>query len=277
MTSQTVKHERFKALHDGAAFVMPNAWDAGTARALVSRGFEALGTTSAGYAITVAKRDSAGRLTREEILGNARVVARSVEVPVSGDLENGFGDAPADCADTVRLALEAGLVGGSIEDATGRPDDPIYPLEVAVERVRAAAEASVDRPFLLTARAENFLFDRPDLADTITRLRAFEAAGADVLYAPGLPDLEAIQAVCAKLSKPVNVVMGLSGAAFDLATLEAAGVRRVSTGGAIARFAFAAVLRAAEEIRDRGSFEFAAEAIADREVGAVLTHRGVRP
>ncbi|WP_180901289.1 isocitrate lyase/PEP mutase family protein [Martelella soudanensis] len=257
MTTQAEKFERFRALHsrDGA-FVMPNPWDAGTARLLANLGFEALATTSAGLAFSLGRSDSAADLSRQEILANARAIVEATDLPVSADLENGFGDAPGDCALTIRLAIETGLAGGSIEDATGRRDDPIYDFETAVERVRAAAEAKAGRPFLLTARSENFLWQRPDLADTIRRLQAFSEAGADVLYAPGLPDLNAIRTVCRAVDKPVNVVMGLQGENYSVETLARAGVKRISVGGSFARAALAGLKRAADEVLREGTFSY---------------------
>ncbi len=262
MAEQQTKFERFKALHlRDEAFIIPNPWDAGSARILAGLGFEALATTSAGYAFSKGKRDSFASLTRGEILDNAAEIVGASDLPVSADLEDGFGAEPEICAETIRLAAAAGLVGGSIEDATGDPARPIYDLSHAVERVQAAAEASPKLPFLLTARAENFLWERPDLDDTIRRLQAFSAAGADVLYAPGLPDIDAIRTVCAAVDKPVNVVMGLKGPRYSVAELSAAGVRRVSVGGSFARAALGALLRAAEEVKSSGTFNYAAEAI----------------
>ncbi len=262
MAEQQTKFERFKALHQrDEAFVIPNPWDAGSARILAGLGFEALATTSAGYAFSKGKRDSFASLTRGEILDNAAEIVGASDLPVSADLEDGFGAEPEICGETIRLAAAAGLVGGSIEDATGDPARPIYDLSHAVERVQAAAEASRKLPFLLTARAENFLWERPDLDDTIRRLQAFSAAGADVLYAPGLPDIDAIRTVCAAVDKPVNVVMGLKGPRYSVAELSAAGVRRVSVGGSFARAALGALLRAAEEVKSSGTFGYAADAI----------------
>ncbi len=272
MSEQIAKFERFKALHQQAqAFVIPNPWDAGSARLLASLGFEALATTSAGYAFSKGKRDSAASLTRGEILENASEIVRATHLPVSADLEDGFGAAPDACAETIRLACAIGLVGGSIEDATGDPATPIYDLAHAVERVQSAAEAARDLPFLLTARAENFLCGRPDLDDTIRRLQAFSAAGAHVLYAPGLPDLEAIRTVCAAVDKPVNVVMGLRGPSYSVAELSAAGVRRVSVGGSFARAALGALMRAAQEVRMLGTFSYAAEALPGKEIIALMS------
>ncbi|MAM09244.1 MAG: 2-methylisocitrate lyase [Rhizobiaceae bacterium] len=274
MTSQTEKYAAFKALHEAeGAFVMPNPWDAGSAKMLANLGFGALATTSAGLAFSLGKRDSAAALTREEVLENARAIVEATDLPVSTDLENGFGDLPEDCANTVRLAAATGLAGGSIEDATGRSDDPIYAFEPAVERVRAAAEAVRDLPFLLTARAENFLWGRPDLDDTIRRLQAFERAGADVLYAPGLPDLDAIKTVCDAVSRPVNVVMGLSGPVFSVDALSRAGVRRVSVGGSFARAALGALRQAAEEVLNKGTFTYSRSALPDTEAARLTADR----
>lgn len=272
MPDQTEKFERFRALHAGArAFVIPNPWDAGSARLLASLGFDALATTSAGYAFSKGKLDSFAALTRDEILANAAEIVGATDLPVSADLEDGFGAAPETCAETVALACGIGLVGGSIEDATGDPAAPIYELPQAVERVRAAAEAARDLPFLLTARAENFLWGRPDLDDTIERLQAFSAAGADVLYAPGLPDLEAIRTVCAAVDKPVNVVMGLRGPRFSVDELSDAGVRRISVGGSFARAALGALMRAAQEVRTAGTFDYATEALPASAITALMS------
>ena len=262
MFDQGFRFERLKALHHGdKAFVIPNPWDAGSARLLASLGFEALATTSAGYAFSKGKRDSFAGLGRGEILENAAEIVAATDLPVSADLEDGFGAAPEICAETVRMACQVGLVGGSIEDATGDPDAPIYDISQAVDRIRAAAEAARDLPFLLTARAENYLWGRPDLADTIKRLRAFSAAGADVLYAPGLPDLEAIRTVCRAVDKPVNVVMGLKGKSYSVSELSEAGARRISVGGSFARAALGALMRAAEEVKLSGTFGYAVDAM----------------
>jgi 2-methylisocitrate lyase-like PEP mutase family enzyme len=266
------KFKLFRALHDGTeAFVMPNPWDAGSARLLAAAGFSALATTSAGYAFSVGKRDSFASLSRDEILENASAIVNAVDVPVSADLEDGFGPAAADCARTIRAASAVGLVGGSIEDATGNADDPIFEFEAAVERVSAAAEAASTLPFVLTARAENFLWGRPDLGDTIKRLQAFGEAGADVLYAPGLPDLNAIAQICRSVDQPVNVVMGLSGPRYTVHELSEAGVRRISVGGVLARAAYGAVIRAAQEMATDGSFGFATKAAPDAEIAAMMS------
>jgi 2-methylisocitrate lyase-like PEP mutase family enzyme len=261
----------FRALHERpGAFVIPNPWNAGTARILTALGFEALATTSAGYAFSVGLRDSAVGITRDGVLENAKSIVDATHLPVSADLLNGFGRTPEICAATIRLGSEIGLAGGSIEDATGDPGDPIYEFQLAVERVSAAAEAARDCQFLLTARAENFLHGRPDLDDTIRRLQAFAEAGADVLYAPGLPSLDAIKAVCASVSRPVNVLMGFKGATFSVDDLAAAGVKRISVGGAFARAAIGAFIRAAREVKEKGTFAFAADAIPHAEVSGYM-------
>lgn len=271
MSGQKEKFEKFKALHHGpGAFVMPNPWDAGSAILLESLGFKALATTSAGYAFSKGKRDSAAALSRDELLGNAAEIVNATALPVSADLENGFGRAPQSCADTIRQAASIGLSGGSIEDASGDASDPIYDFTLAVERVQAAAEAASGQPFLLTARAENHLWGRPDLDDTIRRLQAFAQAGADVLYAPGLPDIAAIRTVCASVDKPVNVVMGLGGPVYSTAELAEAGVRRISVGGSFARAAWGGLLRAAQEVSAQGTFTYARDAMPDGEVVALL-------
>ena len=257
--------ESFRNLHyRPGVFVVPNPWDAGSAKLLESLGFEALATTSAGYAFSLGRPDAAAAVDRDETLANIRAIVEATSLPVSADLENGFGDDPQACAETIRMAAASGLVGGSIEDATGRPSDPIYPIAVAVERVAAAVAAAraLPFPFILTARAENLITGRPDLADTIRRLEAFAAAGADVLYAPGLTTRDAISSVVRAVApKPVNVVMGLSNATFSLVELGDLGVKRVSLGSSLARAAFGALLRASREVRDAGTFTFSREAM----------------
>lgn len=270
--TQAEKAERFQALHARpGAFVIPNPWDAGTARILTALGFEALTTTSAGLAFTLGRRD--GAATRDETLANAKAIVDTTDLPVAADLENGFGHTPEAAAETVRLAAEvAGLVGGSIEDATGDPGRPIYQFQHAVERFAAAVEAAraLPFPFVLVGRAENFLHGRPDLDDTIRRLQAFEAAGADALYAPGLTRPEDIRAVCAAVGKPVNVVMGLKGASLSVAELAALGVRRISVGSALSRAALGAFVRAAREIREQGTFRFAEDALPMAEANGFM-------
>lgn len=268
-TAQHRKAAAFRALHAApGAFVIPNPWDAGSARILAAQGFAALATTSAGLAFSLGRRD--GRASRAETLANAAAIVAATDLPVSADLENGFGHAPEDCVATLRDALATGLVGGSIEDATGDPARPIYDFAQAVERVAAAAASLRGQPFVLTARAENFLHGRPDLDDTIRRLQAFAAAGAEVLYAPGLTDLAQIRTLCAAVDRPVNVVMGLVGRPFTVTQLAEAGVRRISLGGSLARTALGALVRAAREIRDEGGFSFAGGALTSAQAEAMM-------
>ena len=259
---QYEKARCFRQLHESeGAFVIPNPYDAGTARLLEQLGFEALATTSSGYAFTQGRRD--GGLTREQALEGVRLIAEGTDLPVSADLENGFGDAPEMAAETIRLAAEAGAVGGSIEDSTQRKDSPIYDLQLAAERVRAAADAAkrLAIPFTLTARAENYLYGRRDLNDTIRRLQAYQEAGAHVLYAPGLTTKDDIAAVVKSVDRPVNVLMGLKDVQLRLADLSSLGVKRVSVGGGLARAALGAFLRAAREMRKDGTFAWAEEAV----------------
>lgn len=277
METQETKFERFKSLHfQESAFVIPNPWDAGSARILTAIGFEALATTSAGYAFSVGKRDSFASLSQSEILANAKAIVGATDLPVSADLEDGFGSSPEDCADTVIRACSVGLVGGSIEDATGDQNQPIFDMLQSVERIEAAVEAAKGRPFFLTARAENFLWGRADLSDTIRRLQAFSEAGADVLYAPGLPSITAIKTVCEEVGKPVNVVMGLGGPSYSVQELTDVGVRRISVGGSFARAASGALRRAAEEVMNNGTFKYASDAISDAEL-AGLMNQGKTP
>ncbi len=268
------KFAAFRQLHQRrGSFVIPNAWDAGTARILTTLGFEALATTSAGYAFSAGKRDSLQSLSRAEVLDNARSIAAATDLPVSADLEDGFGHDPEHCADTIRLAADMGLVGGSIEDATGDADAPIFDFDRAVERIAAAAQAARDLPFMLTARAENFLWGRPDLDETVARLRAFAEAGADVVYAPGLRTLADIEHVCLSVDRPVNVVMGLTGLSTTVADLEKAGVKRISVGGSFARAAMTGFIAAAREVRDRGTFTYSDRIISDSDAGAFMERR----
>jgi 2-methylisocitrate lyase-like PEP mutase family enzyme len=256
-TSQIDKATRFYALHQGPdAFVIPNPWDAGSARLLAGLGFQALATSSGASAGILGRRD--GMVTREEALAQARAIVDATDLPVSADLEKGFGDAPAVVAETIRLAAGVGLVGGSIEDATGNRDKPLYDIDHATERVAAAVQAArqLPFPFTLTARAENFLRGNPNLDDTILRLQAFEQAGADVLFAPGLPDLAAVHAVCVAVSKPVNFMVGIPGKSFTVAELVAAGVRRISLATSLYRAAMGGLLAAAREVQERGTFGY---------------------
>jgi 2-methylisocitrate lyase-like PEP mutase family enzyme len=263
MVTQLEKGQAFRALHERqGAFIIPNPWDIGTARILAHLGFEALATTSAGYACSVGQRDYT--VGREAVIAHVSVLASATDLPVSADLENGFADAPAMVAESISLTAAAGVVGGSIEDATGRAEHPIYEQAFAAERVRAAAESAraLGFPFTLTARAENYLHGRRDLRDTIKRLQAYQEAGADVLYAPGITSEDDISALVGSVDRPVNVLMGLPGVSLNLAALSAMGVRRVSVGSGLARAAFSAFLRAAREMREHGTFTFAEEAAA---------------
>ncbi|HET7151712.1 MAG TPA: isocitrate lyase/phosphoenolpyruvate mutase family protein [Candidatus Acidoferrum sp.] len=269
--TQAEKGKAFRALHERpGAFIIPNPWNAGTTKLLAHLGFEALATTSMGYAFSTGRPD--GAIGRDETLAHAATLVAATDLPVSADLENGFGDEPAAAAETIRLAARAGLVGGSIEDATGRPEQPIYELQHAVERVRAAVEASRSLPFTftLTARAENYLHGRPDLKDTIRRLQAYQEAGADVLYAPGLATKDDIATVVRSVDRPVNVVMGLRGVQLSLADLAAIGVKRISVGSALARTALGAFLRGAREMQEHGTFTFAEQATNPREISAIF-------
>jgi 2-methylisocitrate lyase-like PEP mutase family enzyme len=262
MPTQAEKAHIFQALHKRPEpFVIGNPWDAGTARILAGLGFPALSTTSAGLAFTLGRRDGTASVSREEALANARLIVDATALPVAADLENGYGHAPEDAAETIRLAAEtAGLVGGSIEDASGDPEKPIYEFDHAVERIAAAVEAAraLSFPFMLVARAENYLHGRRDLDDTIRRLQAYEAAGASVLYAPGITQADDIRTVCASVSKPVNVLMGIKGApALSVQELGALGVRRISLGSGFSRAALTSFYRAAREVADHGTFTFA--------------------
>lgn len=256
-TTQSEKATLFEALHRGpGAFVIPNPWDAGSARVLGSLGFKALATSSGAAAGVLGRRD--GKITRDEAMAHSRAIVAATDLPVSADLEKGFGDAPSVVAETIRLAAETGLVGASIEDATGNPEKALYDFGLAVERVAAAVEAArgLSFKFTVTARSENFLRGNPDLDDTIRRMQAFEKAGADVLFAPGLPDLAAVRAVCNALSKPVNFMAGIPGRSFTVPEVEAAGARRISVGASFYRAAISGLVEAATEVRDAGTFRY---------------------
>lgn len=253
--TQHQKALRFKELHERPGhFLIPNPWDAGSARILTALGFEAFTTSSAAAAGVLGRRD--GRLTRDEALEHSRIIVEATDLPVAADLEHGFGDSPETVAETIRLAAEAGLAGGSIEDARAGRDKPIYDLGLAVERVTAAVEAAraLPFPFMLVARSENFVRGNPNLDDTMTRLLAYEKAGADVLFAPGLPDLEAVRAVCSAVSKPVNFAVGIKGRSFTVAELAGAGVKRISFAAALFRAAMTGLVEAAREAREHGTF-----------------------
>jgi 2-methylisocitrate lyase-like PEP mutase family enzyme len=269
--SQSDRAFRFRSLHQApGVFVMPNPWDGASARILAGLGFPALATSSGAAAGTLGRRD--GQVRRDEALAHARAIVAATDLPVSADLEKGFGDAPAAAAETIRLAAEVGLVGGSIEDATGDKDRPLYGLSRAADRVAAAAEAarSLGFPFTLTARAENFLRGNPDLDDTIRRLQAFEKAGADVLFAPGLPDLAAVRGVCAAVSKPVNFMVGIKGKSFTVAELAAAGVKRISLATSLYRAAMSGLLTAAREVKATGTFGYLDQSVTTPELNAYL-------
>ena len=250
MPNQSAKAEGFRELH-GRCFVIANAWDAGSARMLAGLGFEALATSSGAHAGTLGRRD--GQVTREEALEHARAIVEATDLPVSADLEKCFADDAAAAAETIRLAAGVGLVGCSIEDAT---KDKVYDFAHAVERVAAAAKVARSHGLVLTARTENFVRGRPDLDDTIKRLQAFEKAGADVLMAPGLPDLDAVRKVCAALTKPFNFMAGIKGKSFSVAELEAAGVRRISLATSLWRVAMTGLVEAAREVKEKGTFGF---------------------
>jgi 2-methylisocitrate lyase-like PEP mutase family enzyme len=269
--TQSDKAARFRALHQGpGAFVIPNPWDAGSARILAGLGFQALATSSGASAGILGRRD--GKVTRDEALAHARAIVAATDLPVSADLEKGFGDSPAAAAETIRLAAGVGLVGGSIEDATGDKDRPLYDIGLATERVAASVQAAraLPFPFTLTARAENFLRGNPSLDDTIKRLQAFEKAGADVLFAPGLPDLEAVRTVCATLSKPFNFMVGIKGRSFTVAELEAAGVKRISLATSLYRAAMSGLLEAAREVKDRGTFAYLDHSLTTPDLNAFM-------
>jgi 2-methylisocitrate lyase-like PEP mutase family enzyme len=281
LSNQVTKAERFRALHGRpGAWVIPNPWDAGTARMLASLGFEALTTTSAGLAFSLGRRDGKGAVTRDETLANAKVIAAATELPVAADLENGFGDTPEAAALTIRLAGEtAGLVGGSIEDATGDPARPIYDFQLAVERIAAAVEAAraLPFPFTIVGRAENYLHGRIDLDDTIRRLQAYEAAGVDVLFAPGVTKPEEIRTLCSAVRKPVNVVMGLKGLTYTVTELAELGVRRISLGSSLSRAALGAFLRAAQEVSQKGAFTYVEEAMPSAQANGLMVQPRSRP
>jgi 2-methylisocitrate lyase-like PEP mutase family enzyme len=267
---------KFMALHKApGAFVIPNPWDAGSARVLTALGFKALATTSAGLAFALGRRDGEALLGRDEALANAAMIVQATELPVSADLEDGFGPRPKDVADTIRQAAAAGVVGCTIEDTTADLARPIHDFNLAVERIAAgvAAAKALPFPFTLTARAENFLYGRPDLDDTVRRLRAFEAAGADVLYAPGLPDLASIRTVCSSISRPFNFVAGLAGPSYSVAQLAEAGVKRISLGSTLARAALGALADAGREMQDRGTFDFTAAAMPFAEANGLMEPR----
>ena len=263
MATRIEKAAAFRALHSQTgAFVIPNPWDAGSARLLAATGFKALATTSFGLASTLGRADS--HVTRDEVIANCRAIVDATDLPVNADLENGFADEPEAAAEAIRLAAEAGAVGGSIEDYTGNPLDPIYDFDLAVARIRAAVETahSLPVPLLLTARAENLIRGRDDLRDTIRRLQAFEAAGADVLYAPGLRTLSEVREVVQAVSQPVNVVTGWLDPDITLKQLSDTGAKRISVGGALSRLVLTTLVRAAQAMQEEGSFSWMRDMMA---------------
>ena len=269
--SQSDKAVRFRALHEApGAFVIPNPWDAGSARILAALGFQALATSSGAQAGTLGRRD--GKVTREEALAHSRGIVEATDLPVAADLEKGFGDAPSVAAETIRLAASVGLVGGSIEDATGDKQKPLFDLATATERVAAAVAAAraLSFPFTLTARTENFLRGNPDLDDTIKRLQAFEKVGADVLMAPGLPDLAAVRAVCAAVKKPVNFMVGIKGKSFTASELTAAGVKRISLATSLYRTAMSGLIDAAREVKAGGTFGYVDRGVSSAELAGFM-------
>lgn len=267
--SQREKAERFRALH-AEGFVIANAWDAGSARILAALGFPALASSSGAQAGVLGRRD--GMVSREEALAHCQAIVAATDLPVSADLEKGFGDTPDAAAETIRLAGGIGLAGGSIEDATGDKDRPLYPFGQAVERIVAAVAAAraLPVPFVLTARTENFLRGNPDLDDTIRRLQAFAEAGADVLMAPGLPTLDAVRAVCAAVDKPVNFMAGIKGKSFTVAELRAAGVKRISLATSLYRAAMSGLVDAAREVQEQGTFGYLDTTLATPELNAFM-------
>jgi 2-methylisocitrate lyase-like PEP mutase family enzyme len=271
MKTQVQKAEAFRALHTRPqAFIIPNPWDVGTARMLARLGFEALATTSAGYAFSAGLQDN--RVGRDRMLAHVADIVAATELPVSADLENGFGDDPSTVAETIELAAATGIAGGSIEDSIDRPGEKVYDIGLATDRIRAAVEAKQALPFkfTLTARAENYLVGIPDLKDTIKRLQAYQEAGADVLYAPCITAREEITAIVSSVDRPVNFLMGTQPQRFTLAELSAMGVRRVSVGSALSLAALGAFLRAAREMRETGTFTYTTEAASFQEVSTLL-------
>jgi 2-methylisocitrate lyase-like PEP mutase family enzyme len=269
--NQEQKAIRFRTLHEGTgAFIIPNPWDSISARILAGLGFQALATSSAASAAAVGRKD--GGLTRDEALAHAHTIVDATNLPVSADLERGFGEEPKTVAETVMLAAEVGLVGCTIEDSTGKPEKPLYDFSLAVERIAAAAEAarSLPFPFMLTARAHAFLYPAPTLDELISRLRAFEEAGANVLFAPGLPDIQSIKTVCAAISKPFNFMVGIKGKSFSMNELSAAGVRRISLATSPYRVAMTGLVETMRQVRESGSFEFVDRIMSTAELNDLM-------
>jgi len=277
MITQVEKAATFRKLHERpGAFIIPNPWDAGTAKLLTALGFEALATTSLGLSNSLGRVDGTLTVSRAEVLDNCRAICEASPLPVNADLENGYADEPRAAAEMIRLAADTGIVGGSIEDATGNAQQPIYDFQLAVERVHAAVEVarSLPFPFVFTARAENMIQGRLDLDDTIRRLQAFEKVGADVLYAPGLRDLATIRTVTSAVGKPVNVVMTHGDPSLTLEQLAEAGVKRVSVGGSLNRLALAAFLKGAREMKEKGGFTWMRETVSSREIKPIFESTG---
>ena len=271
-TSQSQKAARFRGLHDRpAAFIIPNPWDVGSARILASMNFEALATTSTGFAHTLGQND--GSVSRDRVLSHCKTIVEATDLPVSADLENGYGENPEAVAETIAMASETGLVGGSIEDHTNNPADPIFEFSEALERVQAAVESKSKLPhdFILTARCENYVWGRTDLDDTIKRLQAYAAAGADVLYAPGLQDIETIREICTAVSKPVNVVIEMSNINLKLKDLSDAGVKRISIGSILFLAAYGSLVNAAAELKEQGTFTFSTNAASFSELENIFS------
>ena len=269
--SQNEKALRFRALHQRAGtFVIPNPWDVASTRILDGMGFEAIATSSAASACAVGRRD--GELSRDESLAHARMIASATDLPVSADLENGYGDSPQTIAETVKLAAESGLVGCTIEDTTRNPSQPLYDFDLAVERITAAADEArkLDFPFTLTARTQNLMFPNPSLDETIRRLQAFERAGADVLFAPGLPDLDAVRTLCSEVSKPVNFMVGIKNKSFSVSELASVGVKRISLATSLYRAAMTGFLKAVTEIRQSGQFHFLEDCASTQELLSLM-------
>jgi 2-methylisocitrate lyase-like PEP mutase family enzyme len=272
MTTQGEKAESFRKLHErGSCFVIPNPWDQGSARLLEHLGFKALATSSAGFAFSIAKSDLS--ISKSGLMTHLAAVCQVTRLPVSADLQNGFGNDPEDMAVTILQAAKTGIVGGSIEDASGDSGNPVYPLELAAERIRHAAVAarSLGFPFTLTARAENHLYGRPDIRDTIRRLQAFQEAGADVLFAPGIKTKDDIRLILSAIDRPLNVLAGLPGMSLSVSDLQELGVTRISLGGSLARAAYGALFRAVNEIQTRGTFDFTAEAASRQDLEGIFS------
>lgn len=272
MKTQSEKSKEFVDLHqNGSTFVIPNPWDNGSARLLQYLGFKALASTGAGFAFSHGRSDLS--INARDMLSHLTELSKSTDIPISADLQNGFGDTPSDVSQTILDAAKTGIVGGSIEDASGNADNPIYDIGLAVDRIQSAAEAakSLSFKFMLTARAENYLYGRPDINDTIRRLQAYQEAGADVLFAPGIQSKEDIEAIVQSVDRPLNVIMGFQGIQLTVAELQELGVARISLGASLARAAYGALIRAAKEVQSAGTFNYASEAISGKEINRIFS------